>query len=62
MWFVNWGHVGRCQVKERKIILEQSLLLYGLSTSFPLSLTQGGQNSGTKLRLLVMSRRQMHDE
>ena len=34
--------------------------LYGLSTSFPISLTHGGQNPGTRLKLLAMSGWQMH--
>ena len=55
-----------CQVKKCKIISEQSLVtgwlagwlagwLCGLSTSFPIFLTQGKQNPGTRLRLLVTS-------
>ena len=51
---------GPCQVKQCKLILEQSLLtgclaswLSELSTSFPISLSQSMKNLGTRTRLEV---------
>ena len=60
--FTWHGHVGRVKSRNARSFWSKVCSLAGwvcgLSTSFPISLTQGGQNPGTRFRLLVTSGRQ----